>query len=804
MTAIELLLRDVRQALRRLAAAPGFCAVVLATLAVGIGANLAIFGVVDRLLLRPLPYPGGERVVMLWGTEPADPARRGQVSWPDVHDWRSAARAFEAVAAFDDAHLVVAGGGEPERLPAAMVSHEFFRVLGVAPAIGRAFSSDEDRPGANAVVILSDALWRRRYAADPAIVGRTIPVSGAPHEVVGVLPASFEPPPASVMEAPELYKPLGRAYDPTRHSARHMRAMARLRPGTSLAEAQADMDRVARTVNDAFPDQNAGVGVRVSPLQEEVAHGARRTLVLLLAAVGLVLLLACANVAHMVLARSLARRREMAIRRALGASAGSIARLVLAESLIVALAGSALGLALAVWATEALEQLAALVLPDLARVSLDWRLAAGAVAAAVVTAALVGLPHALQAGAAEPAEALASESGRTAGGMRSGRFNRLLIVGEVAAAFVLLSAAGLAARSLGRLHDVDPGFRPRGAVAAEVWLPGSRYPDDAAHPRFFSTLVERVAAVPGIEAAGVVSNLPLSGNYDRVGVEIEGRPAGSEKPDMERYVVSPGYFEAVGLPLLRGRLPTARDTADAPGVAVVGDGTARRIWPGEDALGKRVRRGGQWFEVVGVVGDVRHYGLDVPAALQVYFAQDQHPSQGMIVVARGRAPAEAVAAVREQVRALDPELPVFNVATLDEVVSRSVASRRFAAVLLTAFAAMAVFLALVGIYGVIAHGVGQRHREIGVRMALGARRAQVVAGVLRGSLGAVAAGLVLGLAGAAAAGRAMAGLLYGVAADDPRTLAAAAIAVLAVAALAAWLPARRAATLDPLIVLRSE
>jgi putative ABC transport system permease protein len=801
MNAIETLARDLRQAARRLAAAPGFCLVVLATLGVGIGANLAIFGVVDRLLLRSLPYPGGERIVMLWGTDADDPAGRGQVSWADVHDWMAEARSFEAVAAFDDAHLVVAGDGEPERLPAAMVSHDFFRVLGVAPDRGRAFSPDEDQSGRNAVVILSHGLWRRRFEGDPAIVGRTIAVSGAPHEVVGVMPASFDPPPAGVMEAPELYKPLGRGYEPTRHSARHMRAMARLRPGVALAEAQADMDRVARAVNGAFPDQNAGVGVRVSPLREEVAHGARRTLVLLLAAVGLVLLLACANVAHMVLARSVARRRELAIRRALGATTAGLARLVLAESLLVAILGSALGLALAVWATGALEELAALVLPDLARVSLDWRLAAGAVGAAVVTAVLVGLPHALQAGAADPAEALGA-GGRTVAGGRSGRFNRLLIVGEVAAAFVLLSAAGLAAGSLGRLQAVDPGFRPRGAVAAEVWLPGARYPEDAQHPRFFSALVERVAAVPGIEAAGVVSNLPLSGNYDRVGVEIEGRAGDPE--DMERYVVSPGYFDAVGLPLVRGRLLTPRDGAAAPDVALVGEGTARRVWPGEDPLGKRVRRAGRWFEVVGVVGDVRHYGLDVPASLQIYFAQDQHPSQGMVLVARGRAPADAVSAVRAQLRALDPELPVFNVAALEDVVARSVASRRFAAVLLTAFAAMAVFLALVGIYGVIAHGVGQRSREIGVRMALGARGAQVVAAVLRRSLTAVAAGLVLGIAGAVAAGRAMSGLLYGVAAGDPRTLAAAALAVVGVAALAAYLPARRAASLDPLIVLRSE
>jgi putative ABC transport system permease protein len=803
MRALELVFKDLRHAARRLAAAPGFCLVVLATLGVGIGANLAIFGVVDRLLLRPLPYPDAQRVVMLWSTHAGQEERRGQVSYPDAHDWRDRSRSFEALAAFDDADLVLSGTGEPERVPAALVSRDFFRVLGVAPALGRSFDAREDEPGRNQVVLITDALWQRRFARDPGVVGRTIVVSGAPHEVVGVLPASYEPPPSSVIEEPALYKPLGRAYEPARHSARHMRAIARLLPGVGVAEAQAEMDLVARGLERSFPDQNAGVGVRVAPLQEEVAHGSRRTLVLLLAAVGLVLLLACANVAHMVLARSLVRRREMAIRRALGASGARLAGLVLAEAVLIALLGSALGLALAVWATGALESLGALVLPDLARISLDWRLAAFAVAAAVVTAGLVGLPQVLQARAAEPAEAL-GEGARTVGGAHAGRFNRLLIVGEVAAAFVLLTAAGLAVRSLERLHAVDPGFRPEGAVAVEMWLPGARYPEDAQHPRFFAALVDRVAGLPGVQSAGVVSNLALSGNFDRVGVEIEGRPAGPDKPDMERYVVSPGYFDAIGLRLLRGRLMTGRDTADTPGVAVVGESTARRIWPGADALGKRIRVSERWFEIVGVVGDVRHYGLDVPADLQLYLPQAQYPSQGMILVVRAGALAAVIPAVREEVRALDPDLAVFNVRTLDAVASRSAANRRFAALLLSAFASMAVFLALVGIYGVISHGVGQRSREIGVRMALGARQAQVMVAVLRQSLGAVAAGLALGILGALAAGRAMSSILYGVSRNDPATFALTAAAVAGVAALACYLPARRASRLDPLAALRSE
>ena len=411
--------------------------------------------------------------------------------------------------------------------------------------------------------------------AIPASSGAPSSISGAPHEVVGVLPASYEPPPAGVIEEPALYKPLGRAYEPARHSARHMRAIARLRPGVSLAEAQAEMDLVASGLERAFPDQNAGVGVRVAPLQEEVAHGARRTLVLLLAAVGLVLLLACANVAHMVLARSLVRRREMAIRRALGASGASLARLVLAE----AAAHRAPGIGAGPGAGG---------LGD-GRAGEPGRARAPRPRAHLARLAPRRVRRRRGGGDGGPRRAAPGPAG-TGGGARGsarrrrahrrrrarGRFNRLLIVGEVAAAFVLLSAAGLAVRSLERLQAVDPGFRPEGAVAVEMWLPGARYPEDAQHPRFFAALVDRVAGLPGVQSAGVVSNLALSGNFDRVGVEIEGRPAGPDKPDMERYVVSPGYFDAVGLRLLRGRLMTDRDTADTPGVAVVGESTARR------------------------------------------------------------------------------------------------------------------------------------------------------------------------------------------------------------------------------------
>jgi predicted permease len=794
---------DVRQALRRLASAPGFCAVVVLTLGVGIGANLAIFAVVDRLLLRPLPYPDPGRIAMLWTTHAATGETRGQASHAEISDWTAQARSFEAIAPFDEADLIVSGAGEPERLPAAVVGHDFFRVLGVAPALGRAFTAEEDRPGNNDVVVLTDGLWRRRFGSDPAVVGSAVTVSARPHVVVGVLPASYEPPPAGVMEAPALYKPLGRAYEPERHSARHMRAMGRLAAGVRLPEAQAEMDRIAAGLRGAFPDQNAGVGIRVAPLAGEVAHGARRTLVLLLAAVGLVLLLACANVAHLVLARSLGRRREMAIRRALGASTGRLARLMMAEALVVSALGALAGLAVALGGTGALEALAAAVLPDLAPVDLDWRLAAFACLAALLTAVLVGLPPALQAGAADPAEALA-DGGRTVGGAGRRRFTRLLVAGEVAAAFVLLSAAGLAVTSLQRLHAVDPGFRTDGVAAMEMWLPGARYADDARHPRFFGALLERVVALPGVEAAGLVTNLPLSGNFDRVGVQVDGRGERPEdKVDMERSIVGGDYFRVLGIPLVRGRLFTAADTDTATAVAIVGRSTEERLWPG-GALGKRIRVSGRWFQVVGVVGDVRHHGLDSPPGNQIYLSHDQWPSQGMVLLARGPAPQAIAPAVGAELAKLDPDLPLFNVARLSDVAARSTAGRQFAALLLSAFAGTAVFLALVGISGVVSHGVAQRLREIGVRIALGARGSQVAAAVVRETMAPVAIGLAAGIMGTLAAGQAMSGLLYGVARHDALTLGSAAAAVTAVAVLASWLPARRAARVDPLVVLRSE
>jgi len=803
-------LRDLRYGARVLAKSPGFTLVAVLALALGIGANSAIFSVVNAVLLRPLPYAEPDRLIRIGGTSKTE--RIGTFSPPDFFDWRARNTVFEGMAAFDASSPSLTGGGEPERLNAARVSPGFFALLRTPPALGREFLPQEEQRGQHRVAILSHALWQRRFGGDPSVVGRRIELSGDSFEIVGVMPEKFEPPQFAGRDAqpPVLWVPFAPDLSQWGRDGRSVDAgIARLKPGVTVEQARAEMEAIARQLQAEYPKSNANAGVRLDTLQEQLVGGARRALLIFIAAVGFVLLIACANVANMLLARAAARSKEIAIRTALGASRGRVVRQLMTESVLLALAGGGLGLLLALWANEFLLALSAGALPRVEHVALDSRVVLFTVIVSLATGLVFGLAPALQASKTDLTESL-KEGGRGgAAGLRS-RARSALVVSEVALSLVLLVAAGLLVKSFWRLQQTSPGFDPEGVLTMNVFLPGLRYPEDAQHAAFFGRVLERVATLPGVRHAGATSNLPISGNYDRLPIYVEGRAesAAGEAPEAERYMVSDDYFRALGVPLVSGRGFNAEDAAGKPPVVIVAESVARANWPAGDAVGKRVKLGdpeNPWLTVVGVAGDVRHYGPDTPANFQVYLPHRQSPSQVMTLVVRSEADPESLAAaVRGEVWAVDKDQPVYDVKTMRQLLSASTAARRFNMLLIAVFAAVAVALAVVGIYGVMAYTVAQRTREIGVRVALGAGARDIYGLIVGRGMALAGAGVALGLAASFAVTRVMKSLLYGVDAADPAIFASVALLLSAVALLACYLPARRAARVDPAVALRYE
>jgi putative ABC transport system permease protein len=811
---MKTLLQDARYGFRMLLKSPGLSAAAVISLALGIGANTAIFSAVNSILLKSLPYDEPDRIVLLWGDSPAEGNHRNQVSATDADDWRRQSTVFEEVTTYGDWSATFTGGGEPERVPGTQVGDGFFRVMRGTPLLGRVFLPEEQEDGKDNVLVLGYGLWQRRFGGDPHVVGQAVSLAGKPYTVVGVMPESFRPLPASLNNPPgQFYRPVAEPHDETERGSRHLRAMARLKSGVSLEQAQAEMSLVARRLERDHPEYNTGYGVRLVTLPEDTVGRLRPMLLALFGAVVFVLLIACANVGNLLLARSSGRQREFAVRAALGAGRARIVRQLLTESVLLAFAGGTLGLLLALWGVGLVESLGSRVTPLLASVRIDYRVLGFTALISLLAGLAFGLAPALQVSAPDLNETLKA-GGRSGGeGASAGRLRSTLIVTEVALALMLLAGAGLLIKSVVRLRAVDAGFNPERLLTMNLAVPSTRYRDGAAQAAFFERLVQKLGELPGVDSAAATSVLPFSGNFDGRSLAVEDSPVPrGQEVSVDLYITTPGYLRAMQIPLLEGRALDERDAKESPPVALVSETMARKLWPGRSPLGRRVKFPGSeknqqpWRTVVGVVRDVKHYGLDREDLMQMYLPESQFPTNFMTLVVRASSgdPAALLGSVRREVAAADRELAVFGVATMEQLLADSVALRRFSMLLLGVFACVAVALAGVGIYGVISYSVTQRTREIGVRVALGARPRDVLRLVLGRGLGLVSAGIALGLAGGLAATRVIEGLLFGVGARDPLTFAAVAALLAAVALAACLTPARRATKVDPMVALRYE
>ncbi|HWS87826.1 MAG TPA: ABC transporter permease [Pyrinomonadaceae bacterium] len=814
------MLQDVRYAVRALWKSPGFTLVAVLALALGIGANTAIFSVVNAVLLRPLPYAESGRLVAVGQTYPENRATPSNTSYRNFTDWKEQARAFERMAAYYTTTFTRTGGGESVRLRGAVVTHDMFDLLGATPALGRGFRPEDERPGGGGdgrPAVLSYECWRRDFGGDRGVLGRAVTLNEKGYTVVGVMPAGFrfpvqgQPTEVWTSTASDAERPKGPGTIMEGRGFRTWRVVARLREGVGPEEAQAEMDSVAANLASAYPEANKEVGVRVMPLLESVVGPLRPTMLLLFGAVGFVLLIACVNVANLLIEHAVRRRKEITVRVALGASRWRVARHLLVESLLLSLAGGALGTLLALWLTELLVAFSPERITRVAEARLDARVLLFTLGVSVLTGAVFGLAPALAASKVNLTEALNDGGHGSTGGLRHNRLRGLLVVAEVAMAMVLLVGAGLLVQSLLNLRRVDPGFNPENVLTLSVSVPPSKYPRERGAD-FYSRLLERVAALPGVTAASATSSLPLSGEAATTGFDIEGRPAEpGREPVGEVQSVAPGYFRTMGIPLLGGREYDRRDTFGSAPVVVINEALARQYFPGEDPLGKRIKPGfstagpGVMREIVGVVGNVRHRGLDAESRPAFYFADAQMPMWGLTLVVRAAAdPAALAGPVRERVRELDPDVPVYRVRTIEDFVSISVAEPRFNTLLIGLFAALALLLTVVGIYGVTSYAVTQSRRELGIRVALGARPRDIIRLMLGRGLVLTLAGLGVGLAAVFGLTRYMAGMLFGVRPLEPATLALLSLLLGSVALLACYLPARRAAKVDPLVALKSE
>jgi putative ABC transport system permease protein len=807
---MEALLQDVRYGWRMLAKSPGFTAVAVITLALGIGANTAIFSVVNAVLLRPLQFSEPGRLMTIWQKAQDDPY--SNVGYATFLDWQSQNHSFEHMAVSSQWTPVLGGTQQAERLQGRRVTREFFSVLLTQPLYGRDFLPGEDRPDTKQVVILSNGLWQRKFGGDPGVVGKQIPVNGIPYTVVGILPANFENIFVSDGEAAQIWAPLG--YDLSQawtcRTCQHLQAIGRLKTGVTELQALAEMDAISRNLMRDHPKEYSVAGVVLIPLQEQVVGKTGVALYTLLGAVLLVLLIACANVASLLLSRATQRGREMAVRSALGASRIRLIRQLLTEGVLLCLMGGALGLMLGLWGLRLLPLLGSANVPRIDAVSLDLRVLAFTFGLAMLSGILFGLAPAWQSARPDLNEAL-KEGGRVSVGGPRQRLRGAFVVSTVALALVLLLAAGLLLRSLGRLLNVDAGFTPQHLLTATLDVAGPKYQDDPPVMEFYSQVLDRVRAIPGVQNTALVSQLPLGGNVDEYGVHVEGKisPNPENDPSGDRYSISPDYLRTMGIPILRGRAFTEQDRKDSPLVVLVNDTLVRRMWPGEDPIGKRLRIGdpvGPWRTVVGVTGDVLQSSLDSPHALQFYLPETQWfvDNSRVLVVRTSGVPENLASAVRQAAAGVDSNAALSKIADMEQVVSASVGQRRFTLLLLSLFAAVALLLAAVGIYGVVSYFVSMRSQEIGIRMALGARPQDVLKLVLRHGLTLALSGAVAGLLIGMVSARALMSLLFQVRPADPLTLIAVSMLLVLTAALASYIPARRATKVDPMVALRYE
>ena len=796
------MLRDARYALRHLAKAPGFTFVAILTLALGIGATTAIFSVVNGVLLRPLPYAEPDRLVRVHEIVPR--FGRFAVAPATFMDWRRQSETLEHVAAYMTDSDTFSGPEGPERVPGAQVSADLFAVLGVQAALGRTFRGEEDMPGRDDVIVLSHGMWQRWFGGDPGILGRSVTMSGSPVTILGVMPADFYFPSRTT----EFWTPLGINPANATRGGHFLGVVARTRAGVTPEQAHVELKTISERLALEYPANSANESAEVVPLHEQIVGRIRPALVTLLAAVIVVVLIACANVANLLLVRASVREREMAIRTAIGAGRWRLVRQMLGESLILAVLGGGLGLLLAWLAIPVIRTLGAGEIPRVDDVVIDGRVLGVVALITVVTGLIFGMAPAWQASRASIGGVL-KEGGRGSSSSAGRVVRGGLLVAEVALSIVLLVGAALLLRSFARLTGVDPGFDADRVLTFQVALPRATYPEEHQSIAFYDALLSRLEALPGVTAAGVTQTLPIRGSYV-LSFTVQGRPPAKpgEGQSANYRAISPGYFRALGIPLLGGRMLDDRDKAGAPMVAVVDQRFAERHFPGEDPLGQGIDIGNGtdgFYEIVGVVGDVHHSGLDADPAPTMYVPFRQDAFSGMSVVLRSDGdPAGLAGAARQVVRDLDRGLPAYSVAPLSEIVSDSVAQRRFSMLLLGVFAGIALFLASVGLYGVVAYTVSLRTQEIGVRMAIGAQARDVLRMILGGGMKLALIGVAIGTGAALALSQLVASMLYGVTPFDAPSYVATALTLLAVAAIASYVPARRAMRIDPLAALRQE
>ncbi len=810
------LIQDLKFALRMLAKNPGFTAAVVWTLALGIGANTAMFSMVHGVLMRPLPFKDPGRLYTLWERNVKMGYEQNAPAAANFADWRDRNKVFEQMAAFDASRTFnLAGSGNPERVDGAAVLPSLFELLSVEPVLGRTFSSGEDQLGQDRVVLLSYGLWQRRFNADRSIVGKSITIDGRSCTVIGVMPPGFQFPGdtgtiLNIYTAPpaQLWVPL--ALKPgawLARSAHYLQVIARLKPVGTLGQAQAEMNSIEQQLVKEYPREYIGSDVKLVPLHAQVVGGFRSALLVLFGAVVFVLLIGCANVANLLLARATSRRREVAIRSALGASRLRLVRQLVTESLALALMGGALGVPTATWGISLLR----LILPDnfprSAEIRIDGSVLIFTVFASVATGLIFGLAPAFQASRTHLTESL-KEGERGAEGFARNRLRSVLVVAEVALGLILLIGTGLMLRSFVRLQEVDPGFKPDHLLTMEISLPEARYPNPQ-KVALFARLLERVRALPGVQSAGAIGHLPLGGDIESYAMGVEGRPPlPNQYANPDCHVVMPGYFEAMKIPLVEGRYFQERDGAQSPHVLIINEVVARNVFAHESPIGKRLQMGFNGFtgEIAGVVGSTRHLALDSAPMEEVYAGYPQAPfwNTMTLTIRTTSAPLAFSRAVRELVLGIDKDQPVSKVRNMDEVMDASVSAPRFRALLLGLFGLAALFLAAIGIYGVMSYSVSQRRREIGIRIALGAAQPEVIKLVLRQGLALTLAGLGIGLLGALGLTHLLSGMLYKVRPTDPLTFAGVALLLTAISLLACYIPARRATKVDPMVALRYE